>query len=322
MSPSQCSLPLELWDAILDQLHSDPAALRVAALVCRTWVPTSRFHLFEALVLSPKCARRAAHLNVLLASRYSTIGAAIRILSLPGALTPIQVRSPRGNIHLTTLLGLAPHLAQLPRLRELTLSDFPCALLDGLTTVRRLTFTDVCAGTGLLRSVHALPHLTHLALEGVAAVPYRGGACPIKNNLRNLAIRRSSLACLGWVYLAAPQVVSLSIDTVVAREMPYLREYLSAINSTLENLELTYFDADPLSALALPAVLDSCTALKTLRLNFPAVADVRRFFTFGCHSTWPPEMCLEIVVNQTTPDQCEAVKKFFIDWSINVRLVV
>ncbi|KAJ7864564.1 hypothetical protein B0H13DRAFT_1464616, partial [Mycena leptocephala] len=61
-------LPPELWDAILDHLHGDPDALCVAALVCRTWVPTSRWHLFESVVLSPKCAARAAYLNALLAS--------------------------------------------------------------------------------------------------------------------------------------------------------------------------------------------------------------------------------------------------------------
>lgn len=42
----------ELFDYIIDFLHDDEAALRACALVCRSWVPTSRIHLFHQLSLT------------------------------------------------------------------------------------------------------------------------------------------------------------------------------------------------------------------------------------------------------------------------------
>ncbi|KAJ7739223.1 hypothetical protein DFH07DRAFT_840253 [Mycena maculata] len=53
MSHSRVALPR---DAIIDNLHADPA-LCVCALVCRSWVPASRFHRFEEISLSQKSAR-------------------------------------------------------------------------------------------------------------------------------------------------------------------------------------------------------------------------------------------------------------------------
>lgn len=42
----------ELFDYIIDFLHDDQAALRACALVSRSWVPTSRIHLFHHLGLT------------------------------------------------------------------------------------------------------------------------------------------------------------------------------------------------------------------------------------------------------------------------------
>ena len=44
--------PQELSDMIIDYLHDDKAALRSAGLVCKSWFPASRFHLFSDIKLS------------------------------------------------------------------------------------------------------------------------------------------------------------------------------------------------------------------------------------------------------------------------------
>jgi hypothetical protein len=41
------AIPQELSDMILDFLHNDRPALCSAGLVCRSWLPSSRFHLFS-----------------------------------------------------------------------------------------------------------------------------------------------------------------------------------------------------------------------------------------------------------------------------------
>jgi hypothetical protein len=43
------SLPSELTDAVIDHLHADKIALAVCALVCKEWLPTSRYHLFSTI---------------------------------------------------------------------------------------------------------------------------------------------------------------------------------------------------------------------------------------------------------------------------------
>ncbi|KAJ7889868.1 hypothetical protein B0H14DRAFT_2691129, partial [Mycena olivaceomarginata] len=288
MSLSRLVLPHELWDVILDHLHLDRPVLRTAALVCRTWVPTTRFHLFADIVLSPKCVARAAGLNALLMSPHATLAPAVRRLALHGALVPVQLRNPGGAQHLTTLIRLVPVLARLPRVKELELSDLPLVLLDGLKTVERLTLTGICAGAGLLRVVQAFPKLAQLTLEEVTAVPYRGGISDMKTGVHTLTIRGSS-----W-------------------------QYLCLLGATLQELELAFFDTDPLDALALPRLLTPNTTLKTLRLHFVSAHEVRRFFAFGCQGPWPPAMRLEIAVENLG----DGLDELFGDWSIDVQVVL
>ena len=48
MSPS---FPQELWDCIIDEMHSDAAALGACSLVCSMWQSRSQRHLFDSVVL-------------------------------------------------------------------------------------------------------------------------------------------------------------------------------------------------------------------------------------------------------------------------------
>jgi hypothetical protein len=44
--PLKIFLPQEVCENLIDHLHDDKAALGVCGLVCRAWVPASRYHLF------------------------------------------------------------------------------------------------------------------------------------------------------------------------------------------------------------------------------------------------------------------------------------
>lgn len=46
------ALPQELTDDIIDHLHSDRSSLLNCSLVCKTWTPAARYHLFECTSLS------------------------------------------------------------------------------------------------------------------------------------------------------------------------------------------------------------------------------------------------------------------------------
>ena len=43
-------LPAELTDRVIDHLHSDKLALATCSLVCKTWLPASRYHFFQTTI--------------------------------------------------------------------------------------------------------------------------------------------------------------------------------------------------------------------------------------------------------------------------------
>jgi len=47
------SIPNEIQDRILDFLHDSKPALKACALVCKAWLPTSRYHLAPVIRLTP-----------------------------------------------------------------------------------------------------------------------------------------------------------------------------------------------------------------------------------------------------------------------------
>ena len=71
------AIPQELSDMILDFLHDDVTALCSAGLVCKSWLPASRFHLFSDMLVPDR------GLEVICAE-YSTIPPHIRYLSIAG----------------------------------------------------------------------------------------------------------------------------------------------------------------------------------------------------------------------------------------------
>jgi len=46
------TLPNEIQDRILDFLYDSNSDLKTCALVCRAWVPASRYHLFSKVELN------------------------------------------------------------------------------------------------------------------------------------------------------------------------------------------------------------------------------------------------------------------------------
>jgi hypothetical protein len=50
-------LPIEVWENVLDHLHSDINTLKKCILVCNSWVPRCRFHLFARITVGKYAAR-------------------------------------------------------------------------------------------------------------------------------------------------------------------------------------------------------------------------------------------------------------------------
>ena len=77
------AIPQELSDTILDFLHDDMAALCSAGLVCRSWLPASRFHLFSEIELNRQINGHRVLLEAICAE-CSTIPPYIRYLEIYG----------------------------------------------------------------------------------------------------------------------------------------------------------------------------------------------------------------------------------------------
>ncbi|KZT74615.1 hypothetical protein DAEQUDRAFT_660381, partial [Daedalea quercina L-15889] len=78
---SQPVVPPELCDVVIDYLHDDPRTLAVCALVCRTWVPSSRMHQFHTVILHRIPAWRGQKL-LLISDPSSTVLPYVRHLAL------------------------------------------------------------------------------------------------------------------------------------------------------------------------------------------------------------------------------------------------
>nr|GAT57078.1 predicted protein [Mycena chlorophos] len=292
------TLPAELCDAVLDYLHDDSNTLHQTALVCRSWVRTSRFHAFAALSLSlshqltcsletttiprtPEAAAlRALALDLLLSNPHETISVAIRSLEVCDTLAPVRLRpNPTNGIVVTvTLLQLVPRLVLLPCITTLAMTELCYPLLRSIgSTVEHLSLSTgaVCLGGNLPKLLIALPRLRTLTLEGVAGIPLRSSSSHRKipqcsqlpvSHMQTLTIRHSSVACLPWLtFVSLPQFRALKIEGLVSYEIEYLASFLQdeGIATTLEVLELgflsTRLDVDDT---ALAPILEGCAALK------------------------------------------------------------
>ncbi|KAJ7328684.1 hypothetical protein DFH08DRAFT_1084265 [Mycena albidolilacea] len=242
---SRAIIPQELYDLIVDYLHTERSALSSCALVCRAWVPASRFHLFEHVSLAKHQWNAAARLNELLASPYATFAPSVRSLEFYNALTLVQFRHPRtGHIHVKPLLKIVPLIVQFTQIRSLALSDLPFEVLSAFSKVQTLRLVGITAGPALLRLAAHLPSLTHLTLQRVVAIPYRASSAdtmPVAAQiqaLRRVTVRGSSIAFLGWLGVLAPYASALDLGDFCPSELPCLVMFLLNMKTPLESLEL------------------------------------------------------------------------------------
>ncbi|KAF8906273.1 hypothetical protein CPB84DRAFT_1770415 [Gymnopilus junonius] len=91
----------ELYDYIIDFLHDDHLSLRVCALVCRSWVPASRCHLFNHLKLtgSPPSPTRTWAENTQCRRIFATIRSSPHIASYIHKLSVVETNVVRPSTY-------------------------------------------------------------------------------------------------------------------------------------------------------------------------------------------------------------------------------
>jgi hypothetical protein len=247
MSSSLAAVP-ELVDRIVDHLHDDEETLRACALVARTWLPTSRFHLLHHIHIA---SAAAFHSLLALLEHTPGAGAHARALAL-GLVWDVQ-GAP--TVWIRPPLALAPLATHLPHVRRLTLNDDwtrygdanRAALLAGFRSVDTLDISSSIFYTagdalGLLQS---FPLLEHLSLQYIDI----GDPNPVVDaektylHLKSLRVEvADDVHEISWHTLApsliSPVMTSLSIPLSSAEDLSIVHMHCSFAANTLTELRL------------------------------------------------------------------------------------
>lgn len=115
--PISAKIPGEIIDFIIDHLHTDQLSLFACSLTCRTWLPSTRYHLFSRVILR---GRNIASFSELLEYPLNNIAFVVQLL----AIWPFDLADSNfPNIGATVVLPILPSLtAHLHSVKSLSLS--------------------------------------------------------------------------------------------------------------------------------------------------------------------------------------------------------
>ncbi|KAF8918336.1 hypothetical protein CPB85DRAFT_1281551 [Mucidula mucida] len=163
------ALPLELCDMIIDFNHTARKTLARCSLVCRAWIPASRYHMWTSIRLTPT---NIDTFLSLISSDQSTFLPYLQNVEVENAFKKIKHYHNFWN-------GwdiIASYLHDLPRLRSFTLSKVSWGLLDDMkwsssvlytfASVTKLSLSNVSFHDTpqLLAFLCNFPHLRHLTV--------------------------------------------------------------------------------------------------------------------------------------------------------------
>ncbi|KAF7324979.1 hypothetical protein MKEN_00540300 [Mycena kentingensis (nom. inval.)] len=257
----QRRLPAELEDTVIDFSHTDVKTLATCGLVCRSWRPASRYHLFSSVFLTGQNAVRFAEL-----------------LKTPATTTNSNIAHHVRDVQLrfsdATLPLLLPLLAALPRTtriafrpaRDEIARTLTPALLHPLVPrlpIEHLVFDFKSRFDSLKQVIDCVslcPRLVSLELGGswlrMGDFTYGPGMrvnAQLPPNLRALTLTCDLDYILNWLLQLeghGPAIEQLQLHHIVRREVPAIVAYLEHAGPGLESLALLFRDNDAPDRLA------------------------------------------------------------------------
>ena len=232
---TQPKLPMELTDAILDQLHGDKRTLFNCSVVCSSWLQASRYHLFHSLRIDN--AERSQVFSEFLTFIRNTphISVYIDSLSLQG----------NGN-HYFRGIGpflLSQILEELPSLRNLE--------LDNVIWERALRFGENVEPV-LANWPRINKPLTSLFLRRLRSDGTYGRSCLVNDtieamsifsSLKSLTLERITFSKIVEppVEIGVPRICLEQLDIGAAAEPGIIpsRDYLDILKATLSTETLS-----------------------------------------------------------------------------------
>ncbi|KAF7324991.1 hypothetical protein MKEN_00541500 [Mycena kentingensis (nom. inval.)] len=255
----QRRIPTELEDTVIDFCHFDAKTLVNCGLVCRSWVPASRYHLISEGMSEPKVEKMKDVANKILGSglflrdrsraRRSTktwVAESGRspspkcACSHPRSSVPFYSASPSSNLifdfksRFDSLKQVIDCISLCPRLVSLEL---------GGTWMRR---GDFASGTGMRANAQLPPKLRALTLT-----------CDLDYILNWLLQLEDD----------GPAIEHLQLHHIVQREVPAVAAYLERAGASIESLALLFRDNDAPDRLATKLYLLHAPKLRKLTLE-------------------------------------------------------
>jgi hypothetical protein len=209
-------IPQELSDVIIDYLHDDRPALGRCGLVCWSWLPSSRFHLFSTIKLF--------HYDMntdltILCAHDSTIMPYVKNLSV----FHVQWHS--------LTLEAKDHLLSLSR---------------GLKTLR-LAYVEFQTLDQTFEFISSAPLLECLLVDNIRCKSENAALNeftppPMKRIIFHTGSYTVVFRTIEWLFLwqPIPTVHSLAFHWIPRTEIPSISAYLRALGPVLEHLELSF----------------------------------------------------------------------------------
>jgi hypothetical protein len=258
----QITIPQEIVDQFIDHLYDDRRALKTCALLCRAWVPSSRYHLFSSLRISPlsygpSFRHLIGHLDHPLCTFVSSVHKLFITASTDGGRPMPFCLDP-----------LIPHLAKLSSVKFLISNEIAGwrALLKSPTFTPQITHLTLNnplfeSFEECMETIHSFPSLVHLDCDfrrqyddkWTQDLPaFRGSMPP---TLRALGITLSvqlPSSRLMWQWLHRSQTrlstitlreVSISTDDIATAKLYSFSKYLQYLGPSLEMLQVRFDNA-------------------------------------------------------------------------------
>jgi hypothetical protein len=239
-------IPAEIIDSIIDFLHSDIHALGMCSLVCKSWLPASRYHLFHVVTIG---AHNSNKFQQLLRYRPSTwrkvvvhfvIGTVESSLSFPPKADP-PFFTPRAK-----LINFIPRLPALRSLKmtRVILKRYPqfsaWRSMDGFKTLTVIEmvfvqFTTCCTLLEILAAFSSLERLklSEIRWNSIGNIP----PPPTFLHLRSLTANcKDNSEILNW--LSEGPLPALRELSICAASTPCNR-LLRTAGGSLQHLEVT-----------------------------------------------------------------------------------
>ncbi|KAF7368788.1 hypothetical protein MVEN_00203900 [Mycena venus] len=262
-------LPSELEDVIIDFCHEDRTTLASCGLVCRGWLPASRFHLFSSITLTAE--NTPGFLDII--SHTQTIKPLVQDVELRfsgASVLYLQVVPILLLLTRTTQLSLRPARDEVTR--PVCTSSLSRALAAPSLVHLKFDFKSRFESLQQVIDCACLcPQLESLEVggswmrTGYFAVPPR-----LPRTLHTLILTCDLDNFLTW-FLALenqmPPIQHLSLQHIVRREVPTVIKYLETAGPGLKSLSLAFRDTDAADQLAKEVDLSQSINLQYFHLE-------------------------------------------------------